>query len=94
VAVPVEQKVKASTGAAALSGIALWALSRYVFRGAVPDVAASWVDAIIPAAITFGAGYLARHSPRPPGDVVVTYPVTVPTAPPAPPAAPAPPAGM
>jgi hypothetical protein len=84
VAVPVEQKVKASTGAAALSGIALWALSRYVFRGTVPDVAASWVDAIIPAAITFTAGYLARHTPRP----------AAPAAPPAPPAAPAPPAGM
>jgi hypothetical protein len=62
---PVESKVKASTAAAAVSGLALWALSRYVFRGDVPDVVASWVDAVIPAALAFGAGYLAKHTVRP-----------------------------
>jgi hypothetical protein len=62
---PVETKVKASTAAAALSGLALWALSRYVFRGDVPDVVVSWVDAIIPAALAFAAGYLAKHTVRP-----------------------------
>ena len=61
---PVETKVKASTAASALAGLALWALGRYVFKGAVPDVVASWVYAIIPAALTFGAGYLAKHTPR------------------------------
>jgi hypothetical protein len=62
----VETKVKASTAAAAVAGLALWALGRYVFRGAVPDVVASWVYVIVPAAITFGAGYLAKHTARPP----------------------------
>ena len=61
---PVETKVKAGTAAAAVSGLALWALGRYVFRGDVPDVVASWVYAIIPALITFAAGYAAKHTPR------------------------------
>jgi hypothetical protein len=65
VAVPVENKVKASTAAAAASGLALWALGRYVFKGDVPDVVVSWVYVIVPAALAFGAGYLARHTPRP-----------------------------
>ena len=68
---PIETKVKASTAASALAGIALWALGRYVFEGCVPDVVASWTYAIIPAVITFGAGYLAKHTPRP---VTVTPP--------------------
>jgi hypothetical protein len=63
---PVERKVQASTAAAAVSGLALYVLGRYVFKGSVPDVVASWVYAIIPGLITFTAGYLARHTPRPP----------------------------
>jgi hypothetical protein len=59
----VETKVKASAAAAAVSGLALWALGRYVFRGSgVPDVVASWVYVITPGLITFAAGYLARHT--------------------------------
>lgn len=77
---PVENKVKASTAAAAASGLALWALGHYVFKGGVPDVVASWVYVIIPSLLTFGAGYLARHTARP-----VDPPPTV--TPPAPPPA-------
>jgi hypothetical protein len=62
---PVERKVQASTAAAAVSGLALWALGRYVFRGSVPDVVASWIYVIVPSAVTFTAGYFARHTPRP-----------------------------
>ena len=63
---PVETKVQASTAAAALSGLALWALGRYVFKGSgVPDVVASWVYVITPGVITFVAGYLARHTSVP-----------------------------
>lgn len=61
---PVEKKVQASSAAAAVSGLALFALGRYVFKGAVPDVVASWVYAIVPALLTFAAGYAARHTPR------------------------------
>ena len=75
----VETKVQASTGAAAVSGLALWALGHYVFKGSVPDVVASWVYVLVPAAVTFAAGYLAKHTPRPavpapvpPSNVTVT----------------------
>jgi hypothetical protein len=76
----VETKVQASTAAAALSGLALFALGRYVFKGAVPDVVASWVYVIVPSVITFGAGYLARHTVR---AVDPPPPVTPPAQPPA-----------
>ncbi|HMH93676.1 MAG TPA: hypothetical protein VK586_21670 [Streptosporangiaceae bacterium] len=59
----VETKVKSSAAAAAVSGLALWAIGRYVFNGSgVPDVVASWVYVIVPGIITFAAGYLARHT--------------------------------
>ena len=64
-ALPVETKVKAGTAAAAASGLVLFVLGRYVFKGAVPDVVASWVYAAVPAALTFAAGDYARHTPRP-----------------------------
>jgi hypothetical protein len=77
----VETKVQASTAAAAVSGLALWALGHYVFKGSVPDVVASWTYVIVPGVLTFAAGYLARHSPRPaatppvmPSNVTVTPP--------------------
>ena len=93
----VETKVKASTAAAAVSGMALWALGRYVFKGTVPDVVASWVYVLVPAGLAWGAGYLAPHTARP--DVphlAVLPPARRPaSAPPLPEAAaPADPAGM
>jgi hypothetical protein len=66
VAAPVERKVTASTGAAAASGLILWILGAYVFRGGVPDVIVSWVYVLVPGILAFGAGYLAKHTPRPP----------------------------
>ena len=64
-AAPAETKVQASTAVAAVSGLALWALGRYVFKGDVPDVVASWIYVIVPGVLTFAAGYLAKHTPRP-----------------------------
>ena len=61
----VERKVQASAAAAAASGLALWALGHYVFKAGVPDVVASWTYVIVPGVITFAAGYLAKHTPRP-----------------------------
>jgi hypothetical protein len=66
VAAPIERKVTASTGAAAASGLILWILGAYVFRGGVPDVIVSWVYVLVPGILAFGAGYLAKHTPRPP----------------------------
>ena len=80
-AAPVETKVQASTAVAAVSGLALWALGKYVFKGDVPDVVASWIYVIVPGVLTFAAGYLAKHTPRPaaaqpvmPSNVTVTPP--------------------
>jgi hypothetical protein len=77
----VETKVQAGTAAAAVSGLALWALGTYVFKGDVPDVVASWIYVIVPGVLTFAAGYLAKHTPRPaapqplaPSNVTVTPP--------------------
>lgn len=61
---PVETKVKASTTVAAVSGMALWLLGKYVFKGSVPDVVASWTYVLVPGVLTFAAGYFARHTPR------------------------------
>ena len=64
-AAPVETKVQASTAAAAVSGLALYALGHYVFKTGVPDVVASWIYVLVPGALTFAAGYLAKHTARP-----------------------------
>jgi hypothetical protein len=69
---PIEKKVQASTAAAATSGLILWITGRYLFKGDVPDVVASWVYVAVPAVVTFGAGYLAKHTSRPVGETVVT----------------------
>lgn len=69
---PVERKVTASTGAAAVSGLVLWVLGTYVFRGGVPDTVVSWTYVAVPAALTFAAGYSARHTHRPPPRVAKT----------------------
>lgn len=62
---PVETKTKASTTAAAVSGMALWLLGKYVFKGDVPDVLASWIYVLVPGLLAYGAGWLAPHTHRP-----------------------------
>ena len=42
----------------------LWIIGRYLFKGDVPDVVASWVYVAVPAIVTFAAGYLTKHTPR------------------------------
>jgi len=64
-AAQIETKVQASTGAAAVSGLALWALGHYVLKSGVPDVVASWIYVLVPGVLAFGAGYLAKHTSRP-----------------------------
>lgn len=80
---PVERKVQASTAAAAVSGLALWVLGRYIFKGSVPDVVASWVYVLVPSVVTFMAGYAAKHTDRPlllPGIATLGIPSTMPQA--------------
>jgi hypothetical protein len=78
---PIERKVTASSYTAAASGLVLWALGTYVFKGNVPDVVVSWVYVLVPALATFATGYLTKHTVR-----VDLLPKNVPAPPP--PAAP------
>lgn len=62
---PIETKVSAAAVASALTGLGLWALQTYVFPGTtVPLPVIAAVQTIVPAAVTFLAGYLAPHTPR------------------------------
>jgi hypothetical protein len=71
---PIETKVKASTTAGAFAALVLWALDTYVFKdGAVPEVVSAAVDVLVVSIVTFAAGYLAKHTPRP--DAPSTPPV-------------------
>lgn len=60
----VETKVTAATIAAALSAAVVWVLQAYVFGGEVPASVAALLSVLIPAVVTFAAGYMARHTPR------------------------------
>ena len=62
---PIELKVSAATVAAAVSSLAVWALQTYVFGGDVPAEVSGAMQVIVPAIITFVAGYLTKHTPRP-----------------------------
>lgn len=61
---PVETKVTAAGTAAALSGLAVWALQRFVFHGDVPAEVSDAVQILVPALCAFLGGFLARHTPR------------------------------
>ena len=65
-----ESKVTAAATAAgiatAVSNLALWGLETYVFRGdVVPGAVTGAVQTLVIAAATFGAGWYAKHTPRP-----------------------------
>lgn len=60
----VEGKVKAASTTALLVGIATTELGLYVFHGAVPDWATGAIGGIVTGALTFVAGWLAKHTPR------------------------------
>lgn len=86
----VEAKVKAATTAATIVAFVLSALGSYVFHGAPPDWAQVAVETIVTGALTFVAGWLARHTPQTvPADNPPAAP-TDPTTPPAPPTPPTP----
>lgn len=61
---PVEAKVTNATIAAVVSSAIVWALTRYVFGGEVPVEIAALVQVLVPAAVTYAAGYLTAHTRR------------------------------
>lgn len=65
---PVESKVKASTAGSTVgivvSGFLLWLLDTYVWETeSIPDPVIGLVG-LVPVALTFLGGYLAKHTPR------------------------------
>lgn len=71
----VERKVKAASTTAALVGIATTELGLYVFHGTVPDWATGAIGGLVTGALTFAAGWLAKHTPRtPPAPPTATPP--------------------
>lgn len=62
---PVEQKVKAGAGVAAVGGLIVWLLKEYAFGGAdVPEPVVAFVFVAVPAAASLVGGYLAKHTFR------------------------------
>lgn len=62
----VETKVKAASTAALVTSFAMDMLSRYVFPSGVPGWASALVSGAVVGALTFVAGWLAKHTPREP----------------------------
>lgn len=60
-----ETKTKASSATAAATGLLLWVLQTYVFKGAVPPVLESWIYVLVPGILAWAAGYFAPHTHRP-----------------------------
>ena len=61
---PVETKVSAATIGAAASAFIMWLLRTYVFHGALPAEVEAFASVVVIAAVTFAAGWFARHTPR------------------------------
>lgn len=60
-----ERKVTTSTVAAAVAGLVIWLVGKYVFKGAVPDPVALAINVLTPGVLAFLAGYFTRHTHRP-----------------------------
>lgn len=66
---PVEKKVKYATVASYVGGLALMAILNGIgdanLIAGLPDVIEAFVAPMLPTALTFVAGWVARHTPRP-----------------------------
>lgn len=60
-----ERKVTTSTAAAAVAGLVIWLLDKYVFTGSVPDPVALAINVLMPGILAFVVGYFTRHTHRP-----------------------------
>ena len=60
-----ERKVTTSTMAAAVAGLVIWLLDKYVFKGTVPDPVALAINVLMPGVLAFLAGYFTHHTHRP-----------------------------
>lgn len=76
-----ETKTKASSATAAATGLLLWVLQTYVFKGAVPPVLESWIYVLVPGILSWAAGYFAPHTHRPDLDPPAVVPAGLPQIP-------------
>jgi hypothetical protein len=60
----IEPKVTAATAGTVLSAAVVWVLTTYVFRGALPAPVEGVVDVLVPGAVAFVSGWLAKHATR------------------------------
>ncbi len=73
---PIESKVTAASAGAAVSGLILWALAHWVFDGDnPPEVVVFVTTLLVPAVVTFVAGYASPHTPRADPDALGVDPV-------------------
>lgn len=63
-AAPIESKVVAGSGTALVVGFLVSWAGTAVFHGAVPDVVASLIEAVVTSAFALAGGWLAKHTPR------------------------------
>jgi hypothetical protein len=60
----VEPKVVAASAGATIAALAVWALSTYVFHGAVPGPVDGAAEVVVPGIVAFVSGWLTRHLDR------------------------------
>jgi hypothetical protein len=61
----IEPKVTAATSGATVAAAVCWLLTHVVTHGALPVPVEGLVDVVVPGAVAFLGGYLARHQDRP-----------------------------
>jgi hypothetical protein len=61
----VETKVKAASTTALVTSFAMDLVAKYVFPNGVPGWATALISGAVVGGLTFVAGWLAKHTPRP-----------------------------
>lgn len=62
----IERKVKAQATTGTITAVAAWLLGHFIYRGQVPESARTLIDVAAPVIAGALAGWLAKHTPRPP----------------------------
>lgn len=63
--VQVEPKVQAATGGASVAALVCWALTHWVWHGALPVPVEGLVDVVVPGVTALLGGYFTPHRPPP-----------------------------
>jgi len=77
----VETKVKAASTTALVTSFVMDLVAKYVFPNGVPGWATALISGAVVGGLTFVAGWLAKHTPRPAADTPQPPPAAAPPAP-------------